>query len=57
MVKTFVYLWGLLGLIFVRNSQTPTEQRELGVWVSASPYISRRVLANQSKIGASRLQK
>ena len=29
--KTFIYLWGLLGLKFVRGWQIPTEQREVGI--------------------------
>ena len=31
--KTFIYLWGLLGLKFVRGSQMPTERREVGIWL------------------------
>ena len=42
MVKTFVYFWGLLGLIFVRDSQMPTEQREVGIcgMICQSLYLS-----------------
>ena len=42
MVKTFVCFWGLLGLIFVRDSQMPTEQREVGIcgMICQSLYLS-----------------
>ena len=40
--KTFIYLWGLLGLKFVRGSQMPTEQREVGIWLPL--YLSTDVI-------------
>ena len=42
MVKTFVYFGGLLGLIFVRDSQMPTEQREMDIYRSL--YLSRTLV-------------
>ena len=39
--KTFIYLWGLLGLKFVRDRQMPTEQREVGIWRSLYLSLSK----------------
>ena len=51
--KTFIYLWGLLGLKFVRDRQMPTEQREVGIWRSL--YLSDTGLRGTPQSGIDRV--